>query len=265
MLLKPRTRRPNTLAEALGYLPLVVRSDSALLMSPGVSDVARQALIDAQPDPSPGRRAASGLTRPTACRPIRSFGAGCMIDERQIIREVLAGRRERFREIVQRYQRPLLALVKNLVGDAHEAEDIAQEAFVAAYLNLARFDATRARLSTWLFVIARNRAVNHLQRRRPQPAGQSIQNAAAPGGDDAAEQGELFRQLDAALERLPLAQRTAFVLAEIHGLAYEEVARIEQVKLGTVKSRISRAKEKLRAALRGAVDEEQWSNTHEPG
>ena len=176
-----------------------------------------------------------------------------MADENQIIREVLAGRRERYREIVERYQRPLAALVNNLVGDAHDTEDIVQEAFVAAYFNLAHFDCRRAKLSTWLFTIARNRCVNHLQRRRPRAAEGELEVAAAPA-DAPLEQAEFFRQLDAALDELPLEQRAAFVLVEIHGLAYDEAAQIENVRLGTLKSRIHRAKEKLRAALRGAVE-----------
>lgn len=178
-----------------------------------------------------------------------------MDEDQQTIRQVLAGNANDFRALVEKYQRPLFALVRNLIRDMGEAEDIAQETFLAAYANLKSYDPSRAKFSTWLFAMARNRCLNALKRRRPLVMASLPERTVRdnPGGRLDAE--ATFRLLDAALDRLPVEQRTAFVLAEIQGLSYQEIERIEGVRLGTVKSRIARAKQKLRNCLRDLVEQ----------
>ena len=85
----------------------------------------------------------------------------------ELIRCVLGGDRETFRLLVRRYEGPLFCLVRNLVRNAQEAEDVAQEVFLATYRNLAQFDPRSASFSTWLFTIARNKCWNALQKKRP--------------------------------------------------------------------------------------------------
>src|SRR3954469_20520910 len=177
-----------------------------------------------------------------------------MNDDPDAIRRVLAGDVESFRRLVERYQRPLLTLVRNLTPPATDHEGVAQDVFLAAFRGLAGFDPERSAFSTWLFTIARNRCRNELARPRPV-AGAALPDVVDPRSPErAASDAELFRQLDAALDALPFRQRSAFVLAELQGLSYEEVGRIEGIGVGTVKSRIARAREKLRCLLRHVAE-----------
>jgi len=178
-----------------------------------------------------------------------------MDEDHQAIQHVLAGDTDRFRALVEKYQEPLFGFVRNLIRDAGDAEDVAQETFLAAYANLKSYDPGRAKFSTWLFAMARNRCLNILKRKSPLTMAGLPEEAVtdAPGGRLDTEAA--FDLLDAALDKLPVEQKTAFVLAEIEGLSYREIVLIEGVKLGTVKSRIARAKEKLRDSLRDLVEQ----------
>jgi RNA polymerase sigma-70 factor, ECF subfamily len=178
-----------------------------------------------------------------------------MGDDLPVIRRVLGGDVEAFRLLVEKYQGPLLCLIRNVIGDAQEGEDLAQDVFLAAYANLASFDPGRAAFSTWLFTIARNKCRNARKKRRPVAMGDLPEGAELRTPDAELAGAEWFRQLDEALAALPFEQKTAFVLAEIQGLPHEEVARIEGVRPGTVKSRVSRAREKLRARLRPTAEQ----------
>ena len=173
-----------------------------------------------------------------------------MDDDQQAVQHVLDGDVDAFRKLVEKYQGKVLGLVRNLAPDRNDVEDIAQDAFVAAYVNLGSFDHSKGRFSTWLFTIARNRCINAMQKKRPIAVA-SVPERSVP---ESAEQhhllAETFRHLDQALAKLPDEQRVPFVLSEIMGFALQEIAEIEGMKLGTVKSRISRAKDKLRAALK---------------
>jgi len=170
-----------------------------------------------------------------------------MKDDLPVIERVLHGDRESFRLLVEKYQQPLFCFVRNLLVDANDCDDITQEVFLTAYTHLRAYDARRATFSTWLFTIARNQCLNALKKRRPRPLDEVPEQADPHTPEQALSEEESFRQLDAALARLPVDQRTAFVLAEIQGLSEEDIAKIEGVARGTVKSRISRARQKLRS------------------
>lgn len=172
-----------------------------------------------------------------------------MQDEDEIIEQVLAGQSAAFREIVIRYQQLIFLFVRNMLHCTEDAEDITQEVFVCAYRKLAMFDASRARLATWLLTIARNRCCNLLKRQRIETHRNLEPTDPNVLPDASAEHAEAWQQLTAALERLPVEQRIAFVLAEIQERPHAEIALIEGVELGTVKSRVSRAKERLRQIL----------------
>jgi RNA polymerase sigma-70 factor, ECF subfamily len=172
-----------------------------------------------------------------------------MDDDLRTIQRVLEGEIEAFRLLVEKYQEPLFAMIRNMLTNRTDCEDIAQEAFLAAYLHLSSYDSGKSQFSTWLFAIARNRCYNEAKRRRPVNLDSIEPPFALRHPADGLIAEEAAGTLDRALDSLPFEQRSAFVLAEIQDLPLEEVARIELVPLGTVKSRISRAKEKLRSVL----------------
>ncbi len=179
------------------------------------------------------------------------------MDDQAVIAQVLAGDTDAFRVLVLRYQRPLFVFIGRLVGDRQECEDIAQEVFLAAYVHLRRYDPQCATFSTWLYTMARNRCVNAWKRRRPAARDVLREPADMRTPDLRLAEEELFQRLDAELDALPLEQKTVFVLSELQELSHEEVARIEGVKLGTVKSRLSRARAKLRAVFARIVEQHQ--------
>ena len=156
-----------------------------------------------------------------------------------------------FRRIVERHQGGLFALVRGLGLDGHTCEDVVQEAFLSAHRHADDFDPRRGTYRAWLYGIARNAALNVLRKKRPVPLADPPERGEASRPEEPVD----FHRLDAALLTLSLEQRAAFVLAEIHGLTHAEVAAIEGVAVGTVKSRTARAREKLRGVLRVASKE----------
>ena len=179
-----------------------------------------------------------------------------LASEDQIIARVIAGQTSEFRKLVERYHQPVFRFARNMTGDEHDAEDISQEIFLVAFDRLTSYDAKRASLLTWLFTIARNRCINFLKRARPVTGGEAITDTQPSASSDDSTRNEFWSLLDEALDALPIEQKTAFVLAEIEGLPYADIALVEQTTLGTVKSRIHRAKGRLRAVMAPAMGEQ---------
>lgn len=169
------------------------------------------------------------------------------MNDRAAIDRVLAGDRDAFGVLVERYRTDAYALALTMLRDRDDAEDAAHAAFVSVFERLASFDAGRGAFRPWLLRIVRNGCANRLRRRRPKALRHEPTHAHGP--DALAEADETTRALDAALAALPLHQRTAFVLAEIEALPHVEIAAIEGVAVGTVKSRVARARAALRATL----------------
>lgn len=170
-----------------------------------------------------------------------------MNDDLPTIQRVLEGDVDAFRLLVERYQGMLFSLVGNLVPDLNDRDDIAQDTFLAAYVRLSSYDARKGKFSTWLLTIARHKCIDHLKKQRPVTMEALPPQADPSDPADALIEAELFARLDHALAALPFDQKSAFVLSEIQELSHEEISQIEGAPLGTVKSRISRAKEKLRS------------------
>jgi RNA polymerase sigma-70 factor (ECF subfamily) len=177
------------------------------------------------------------------------------LDEVTIVSAQRGSMRAR-RALVERYQRPVLALVGRLLrgyGDSALVEDVAQETFLRVFRALPNFDrAGPARLSTWILTIACHRSIDELRRRRleisPLEAGPG-DVAANDRADENAERRMLARLLERAIDGLAPEYKATFVLRELHGLEYAEIAEILDIDLGTVKSRLNRARTRLRDAL----------------
>ena len=179
-----------------------------------------------------------------------------MTSDDQIVAQVVAGKTSEFRKLVEQYHPPVFRFARNLIGDEHDAEDVTQEVFLAAFDHLASYNAKRASLLTWLFTIARYRCVNYLKRTRPVVVGEAIADTHPVACSDYSARNLLCRRHEKALDALPMELTTAFVLAEIEGLPYANIAHIEQTTLGTVKSRIHRAKQRLRAVMAPTLGEQ---------
>ena len=171
-----------------------------------------------------------------------------------------------FDALVRRYQHKVVKLVMRYVRDAAEAEDIAQEAFIKAYRALPRFRGDSA-FYTWLYRIAINTAKNTLAARGRSPIEYDLDG---PDGEESHEMQarmkdtatpealalteEIRNTVTAAIDRLPEDLRTAIQLRELEGLSYEEIAARMQCPVGTVRSRIFRAREAIDARLRDVFD-----------
>ena len=174
-----------------------------------------------------------------------------MTEDIRIIRQVINGQADSFKFLVEKYQRPVVRMIRNMINDGHLAEDLGQEVFFTAYKKLASFDPARSNFSTWLLTIAKNKSLNAVKKKRPLSLGQLPEKADSHNPGDNLAEKEFFAELDEALQALPRKQRMAFIMAAFEELPYEEIAQIEGVKIGTVKSRINRARKKLRSRLVG--------------
>jgi len=153
-----------------------------------------------------------------------------------------------------RFQKRVYGLALSILGDARTAEDIAQEVFVRAWRHAAVFDVRRGSVLTWLLTITRNAAIDSLRVRRPSVVGlddflDSLPGVSPRDPADAAVLADDSRRVQDALASLPESQRRAIVLAGMWGLSASEVAELEQIPLGTAKTRIRIALRRLRAAL----------------
>ena len=185
--------------------------------------------------------------------------------DQQLVQRVQAGEKAAFDLLVRKYQHRVLKLVSRFVSDAAEAEDVAQEAFIKAYRALASFRGDSA-FYTWLYRIAINTAKNALvsNRRRPvdfdldlQDPEQYDRHARLKEGDT--PEGVLLTEeirsvVEKAMEQLPEDLRTAIVLRELEGLSYEEIAEAMDCPVGTVRSRIFRAREAIDKKSKPSLD-----------
>lgn len=165
------------------------------------------------------------------------------------VARILGGNVEAFRELVERHQAGILRFVRNAASRSAAHEDLAQDIFVAAFVGLPSFDATRGSFAGWLFAIARNRCINDGKRKGRLPLADPPALIAPTTPADDLAHADLCRRLDVALDALPEEQRTCFVLEEIVGLSPGQIAEVEGVAVGTIRSRLSRAKTRLRAAV----------------
>lgn len=186
-----------------------------------------------------------------------------MADDEEAIRRVLSGDREAFRSLLTRHQGAVCATIRALRPGSADWEDTAQDVFLAAFQHLATFDAAKGSFRSWLLAITRNRTRNTMARSAVVSAGDLPELPDERTPERLASEAEWFARLDAGLAGLPEKQRLVFVLVELQGLSYQEAAGIADVSVGTVKSRLFRAKEWLREVLQPiAVGEDVGTNDH---
>lgn len=182
-----------------------------------------------------------------------------MNDDAQLIEETLQGKSTAFGQLVQKYQGRLYNTVVHVVGSAEDALDVVQDAFVQAFVKLDTFKQTSA-FYTWLYRIAFNVAASHHRRRKStlsvehtrQVTGQEPVDP-GDGPDDRLEQQERGRQVHEALAQLSEEHRTVLVLREIDGCCYETIAEVLELPIGTVRSRLHRARLQLKELLKGVM------------
>ncbi|GBC94511.1 ECF RNA polymerase sigma-E factor [bacterium HR16] len=146
-----------------------------------------------------------------------------------------------FAQLLCRYRSPIVNLAYQLLGDRDEAEDVAQDTFVQAFLHLKRFRG-QSSLFTWLYRIAVNACRMRLRKRRPLPLS-DVHRPDETGFDEQAWM--LKQQVDEVLRRLPQPLREVLILREMHELSYEEIAQVLRIPVGTVRSRLFTARQRF--------------------
>jgi RNA polymerase sigma-70 factor (ECF subfamily) len=209
----------------------------------------------------------------TAFRPaVRAPGSATRerlraLDDSGVVSAFLEGESRAFDELVNRYQNRLLNFVYRTTGDRERAEDLVQEVFVRVYRHIHRFDRSR-KFSTWIYTIASNLAKNELRNRSRNPLVlfQTIRRNwedddrplqfEDPGSrpDDLYRKRHLREVVEDAVEKLPPHHRNVFVLRELEGKSYEEIAEITSCNLGTVKSRLNRARNAFASLVAPSLD-----------
>lgn len=179
-------------------------------------------------------------------------------NDRQILKKFKNGDISAFEELVLKYQDRIYNLCRNMLGNTHDAEDAAQDTFIKAYQNLDNFR-PEASFYTWLYRIAVNTCLDYKKKpffesfvKKADEGEEFIDEPASdrPSPEKLYESKQIGLALHNSIRKLPSKLRTAIVLKEIEGLSYEEIADILELSIGTVKSRISRAREELRALLK---------------
>jgi RNA polymerase sigma-70 factor (ECF subfamily) len=177
------------------------------------------------------------------------------LDDAAVVGVFLEGDERGFQELVERYETRLLNFVYRTIGDREKAEDLVQEVFIRVYRHLHRFDRTK-KFSTWAYTIASNLAKNELRNRSRNPLVlfQAIkrnwedEDRPLQFEDPASRPDDLYRKrhlralVEQSVAQLPEHHRQVFVLRELEGKSYEEIAEITECNLGTVKSRLNRAR-----------------------
>jgi RNA polymerase sigma-70 factor (ECF subfamily) len=185
--------------------------------------------------------------------------------DNKLVERTLQNDTRAFTLLVLRYQHKVLGLIGRFVKDPHEAEDVAQEAFLKAYRALPSFRGDSA-FYTWLYRIAVNTAKNYLVSRGRRPPSTDVDMDDAELVDDTSalrdvetpdatmEREDLQRVINQAIEDLPEELRTAFTLREFSGLSYEDITEIMDCPVGTVRSRIFRAREAIDKRIKLAMN-----------
>lgn len=172
------------------------------------------------------------------------------MEDETLIQRFIDGDKEGFEMLVKRYQNRVINIVYSLTGNNQNADDISQEIFIKVYKHLPAFE-KKAEFSTWLYRIAVNTTYTYLKKeKRYLPATNMLESQIAKKGPEAIIDGnEREGIIKQAIERLPFKLRSVIVLKEIEGLSYKDIAQSLGCRIGTVESRLFRARGMLRKIL----------------
>ncbi|MFQ5648444.1 MAG: sigma-70 family RNA polymerase sigma factor [bacterium] len=183
-------------------------------------------------------------------------------DVLRYVEKTLAGDSRAFERIISRYQKRVYFTILQMVMNHEDANDVVQDTFIKAYTKLSTFD-EKYPFYPWLYRIAVNTALNH-QKKKARSRALSLDDldnnnhhaelAESPQQIDNMEGNELVHKLREALDRIPYEQRTVFVLRVNEGLSYQEISDTLEISIGTVMSRLSRAREKLKSLLQAYLE-----------
>ena len=210
-----------------------------------------------------GTAALKSSIRKTQYRPLSDLQS---LDDVSLVSEYLHGQVRAFDVLVDRYQTRLLNFIYRTIGDRERAEDLVQEVFIRVHRHLARFDQGK-KFSTWVYTIASNLAKNELRNRSRNPivlfqtltAEWDDEERPLEFEDSTARPDDLYRKrhvrllVEQTVARLPEHHREVFVLRELEGRSYEEIAEITHCNLGTVKSRLNRARSSFAEIIEPAL------------
>jgi len=193
--------------------------------------------------------------------------------DRQLVARAQRGDKQAFELLVEKYQRKLARLLSRFIRDPAEVEDVTQEAFIKAYRALPAFRGDSA-FYTWLYRIGINTAKNYLMAMgRRAPTSTEVEAEEAEGFEEGEQlrdintpeslllSNEIARTVNATIEGLPEELRTAIQMREIEGMSYEDIAKAMDCPIGTVRSRIFRAREAIAEQLRpllGTRKDKRW-------
>ena len=166
-----------------------------------------------------------------------------------MVGQVAQGDERALSELYDRYSRPVYATGVRLLGDAHLAEELVQDAFTNVWQGAASFDPERASFATWLYRVARNRAVDLARRRRARPRSAGEDTLRILSGGPEPEAGVDGWDVARALSRIPEEHREVLTLAYFEGLSQREISRRTGIPLGTIKSRTTAALKRLHRSL----------------
>lgn len=182
-------------------------------------------------------------------------------DESRLVEQARTGDEGAFGELMQMYHARVLGVARGIVGNAEDAQDLAQQAWIKAWRNLGSFSG-RSKFYTWLYRIVTFTCIDFLRKKKSTPVSTARESDAAELGDTygvaapaserpdrSAELSEIREQFTAAVEKLSPEHRTALVLREVEGLSYEEIAKAMSCRKGTVMSRLFHARRKIQAGM----------------
>jgi len=178
---------------------------------------------------------------------------GASQDEKELLAKAKNGDLDAFGKLVERYQRRVYTVIYRFVRNHTEADDLAQEAFIRAFKAIGRFD-LRYPFSPWMYRIAINLTLNHLKKRKLPMTETDLERHASGNSPVTAHEKDATRaRVHAAIARLPLKLRQVLVLRVYEDWSYAQIAQVLDIPIGTVMSRLARARQTLKAALGGLL------------